>query len=400
MNVVVVGAGASGLTCAIALARRGIDVTVYERYDMAAKKILVTGNGRCNYWNDDFANYHFHTDEPTFVEEVNTMINKEKVLDFFDGLGIVPTIKNGYYYPMTMQSSSIRNVLLEEVERLKIRIVYNTEVTYVEKRGRGFYIETNNGKSECDALVIACGSNAYYKEDNIGYEICRSLGHDIVDTLPSLVQLVGNNDFYKMWAGVRSQATVTVLVNREIQKTEEGEIMLTDYGVSGICTFNLSPIATRALDNGDRVELNINFLPSISNLFAFLEERNNKLNKELGTLFEGLLNQKIVDVILYRCNLNKHDKWKDLNSEEKEKLVNNLSFFRVNIIGTKGFINAQVSTGGVNTKEIDSQTMESRVCPNLYVIGEMLDVDGDCGGYNLGFAWLTALIAGRSVNGD
>lgn len=400
MDVIVIGAGASGLTCAIALARRGKTVTVFERFANPGKKILVTGNGRCNYWNEDFDDTHFHSDNMQFVSEVNTESNREEVLKFFDSLGIVPTIKNGYYYPMSMQAVSIRTVLLEEAERLGIKIVTGTEVIGVKKSQNGFIVEVDTETHEADAVVVATGSNAYYKENTLGYDICSSFGHNIVETLPSLVQLVGNESYFKTWAGVRCNVSANCLINRNIEKTEVGEIMLTEYGLSGICIFNLSSIATRGLESGDKVEISINFLPEVKNMFAFLEERSQKVDKELGRFFEGIINKKIIDSVLFKANINKDDKWSDLNTQEKENLVNFLSGLRVGIVGTKGFVNAQVSTGGVDTTEIDSQTMESRLCDNLYVIGEVLDVDGECGGYNLGFAWLTALIAGRSVGSD
>ncbi len=400
MDAIVIGAGASGLTCAITLARKGLSVTIFEKLESSAKKILVTGNGRCNYWNEDFDNKYFHSNNQEFINEVNTERNRKEVLSFFDGLGIVPFIKNGYYYPMSMQASSIKDVLLDEVKKLGIKIVNNSEVINVKKMNDKFFIETTTGGAVSDYLVVATGSNAYYKGKNLGYDLCKSFGHNIIDTLPSLVQLVGVGDYFNIWAGIRNNSKVSIYVDNELIKEETGELMLTDYGISGICVFNISGIAAKSLHQNKNVEVGINFLPNIDNLKTFLEERSNKVDKELDKFFEGILNKKLIDIILKRTNLKSNLKYKELNDIEKESLIKNLSSFKVKIIDTKDFSNAQVSSGGVDTKEINPQTFESKLCKGLFIIGEVLDVDGDCGGYNLGFAWLSGIVAGRSVNSD
>lgn len=400
MDAIVIGAGASGLISSIILARRGFSVTVLEQLETNAKKILVTGNGRCNYWNEDFDNNHFHSNNNDFIKEINTLENRNQVLSFFDELGIVPTIKNGYYYPMSMQASSIREVLLDEVKRLGIKISNGSKVTNVKKVNDKFFIETENGGAVSDYLIIATGSHAYYKDKNIGYDLCKQLGHKIIDVLPSLVQLIGEGNYFKNWAGIRNNSKVAISVDKELKKEEVGELMLTDYGVSGICIFNLSSIATRALHENKNVDILIDFLPSIDNIKEFLDNRSHKVDKELINFFEGLLNKKLIEIILNRTNLNKNKKYNELNDIEKDSLIYNLKQFKVKIVGTKDFNNAQVASGGVDTNEVNPFTMESKICKNLYIVGEVLDVDGDCGGYNLGFAWISGLIAGRSVKRD
>ena len=400
MNAVVVGSGASGLVTAIQLARRGLNVTICEQLPSNGKKILVTGNGRCNYWNEDFSNDRFYSNNPQFISDVNKEENRKEVLSFFDGLGIVPTIKNGYYYPMSMQASSVRDVLLEEAERLGIKFKNNFKAKSVKIMNDKFFLESDNGMTVSDYLIIATGSHAYYKEENIGYELCKQLGHSIIPVLPSLVQLVANESYFKNWAGIRNNSKVSISVAKELKKEEVGELMLTEYGLSGICIFNLSGIASRALYNNKEVSVNINFLPNIDNMKEFLLDRSNKVNKPLGSFFEGLLNKKLVDIILYKTNLNENKMFNELNEIEKESLIRNITSFEVKITGTKDFSNAQVATGGVDTREVNPLTMESKICKNLFIVGEVLDVDGDCGGYNLGFAWLSGVIAGRSVNSD
>ncbi len=400
MNVIVIGAGASGLTCSIILARRGFHVIVLDKLSSNGKKILVTGNGRCNYWNSDFDSKHYYSSNKKFIEEFNTEENRKEVFEFFKSIGITPTIKNGYYYPMSMQASSILNSLMIEAKKLNIEFINNVDVNDVKVKNDKFFVEYNNGFVVGDKLVVATGSYSYYKDKTKGYDICKSFGHNIKPILPSLVQLVGSDNFYENWKGVRSNCKASILINDDLVKEEVGEIMLTDYGISGICIFNLSGIANRALYDNKKVKVLINFLPDIDNLYNFFENRSKEIDYKLDDFLIGLLNNKIVDIILKKCDLNKNKRWNDLNSVEKDNLVKMISTFPVNIISSKSFDNSQVSTGGVDTLEIDAKTFESKLKKGLYIIGEVLDVDGDCGGYNLGFAWLSGIVAGRSVEND
>lgn len=401
MDVVIIGAGASGLVAAIESARRKNNVTIIEKLETSAKKILATGNGKCNYWNENFDNKFFNSENNEFIKEVNTQENQKEVLQFFEKIGITPFIKNGYYYPMSMQASSIRNALLLEAMKQGVKILNNSLVSDVKLVGNKFKIEFTTGEIYAEKLIIATGSNAYYKDRNLGYDICKKLGHNIIKVMPALVQLTGSENFFKDWAGVRSNVSVKISVNNKIIKQEFGEIMLTDYGISGICVFNLSGIANKALDKKQNVKININFLPHIDDLSAYLENRNKDLyNRNLEEFLEGILNYKLINVILKKSNISKKRKWADLNEMEKSILCSNISNFELEVSGSKSFENAQVCTGGVDTKEINPHTMESKICKNLYIIGEILDVDGCCGGYNLGFAWLSGMIAGRSVGND
>ena len=401
MKTIIIGAGASGLSCAITLAKRGGDVLVLEKLSLSAKKILVTGNGRCNYWNDNFNNENFYSGNKMFIEEVNTLENRKGVLTFFDNLGIVPNIKNGYYYPYSMQASSIRDSLLFECKRLGIKIINDFDVVNVLKSDNKFIVKSIDKYYEADSLIIATGSYAYYKDKTSGYNLCRKFGHKINAVLPSLVQLVGKDDFYKDWQGVRSNVKVSIYVNGDLKKEETGEIMLTDYGISGICVFNLSGIANRALYNNDKVSVKIDFLPEIDDLKSFFDNRNNIISKRrMIDFFQGLINDKLVKIILLRSNISYDKYYDDLNDLEKDRLSEVIKKFYVEIIESKSYDNAQVCTGGVNVDEVNPNTMESKLCSNLYIIGEVLDVDGVCGGFNLGFAWLSGIIAGRSVKVD
>ncbi len=401
MEIAVIGSGASGLVSAIESAKLGNNVTVLERLNDFGKKILVTGNGKCNYWNEDFSNKHFYSSNYSFIKEVNTEENRKAVLKFFKNIGIVPTIKNGYYYPMSKEASSIRNALLEKAKDNNVKFINDANVNTINKIDNKFYIKYKNKKLVVDKVIIATGSKSYYKEDAIGYSLCKKLGHNIIKVMPSLVQLVGDEPFFKEWKGGRNNSVVSILVDNKKIKEETGEIMLTDYGVSGICIFNLSGIASRALNENKKVEININFIPEIKDANSFFDKRETILkNRSLDEFLEGIINYKLANIIIKRCHLSKSNTWSNLNKQEKNNIIENLTNFKLNIKSTEDFSKSQVCTGGVDTSEINSKTMESKKCKGLFIVGEILDVDGDCGGYNLGFAWLSGLLAGRSVNSD
>lgn len=399
MDIVVVGGGASGLIAGIFACNEKNNVTVLERNDKSGKKILVTGNGRCNYWNEDFGNNHFYSNNSEFIKEVNTLDNQKEVLAFFKSIGIIPTIKDGYYYPMSRDARSIRDALINTSFRRGSRILVEAEVTNIKKENDKFIIDYDDQTITADKVIIATGSNSYFKKENLGYKLCQNFGHTIIKVMPSLVQLIGKGDYFKYWAGVRNNSIVRIYVDGTLVKEEKGEVMLTDYGVSGICVFNLSGIANRALNEGKKVEIGINFLPEINNMKEFLDERYKELNYELGELLDALLGEKLTYAILDKNHLIAY-RWENMTEEQKDLLVKELTDFRLEIKGSKGFDSSQVCTGGVDTREIDPKTFESKKCKGLYIVGELLDVDGDCGGYNLGFAWISGMVAGKSVNND
>jgi len=397
MKIVVIGGGASGLLTALFAKNDNNNVTILERFDKCAKKILVTGNGRCNYFNELFDNDKFNSNNEQFIKEFNTEENKEKVLNFFDSIGVVPTIKNGYYYPLSKEASSIRNILLNEVNKKNINIIYNANVFSVKKENDKFKVYYNNEIIECDKLIMATGSNAYYKDETTGYSICKSLGHNIIEVLPSLVQLIGNGNYFKNWAGTKNNSKVSIYIDDTFIKSEVGEVLFTEYGLSGICIFNLSSIATRALHQRKKVEITINLLNEIENLSEFLDLRYKKIgDKKLEDFFEGLIAHKLICTILKVIKLDNRN-YKDLSENEKKILIDSICNYKVLIIESKSFKDAQVCSGGIDTSEVNAKTFESKIVKNLYIVGELLDVDGICGGYNLGFAWISGMNAGSSA---
>lgn len=401
-KIMVVGGGAAGMVAAILASKKNNDVTIIERNNVAGKKILVTGNGRCNYWNSDQDIMHYHSSNSEFLSKVINKNNEDAVLRFFDLIGIIPKIKDGYYYPYSNLAASMQYALLKECEVNHVKFLYNTLVTKIEKKESQFII---NDSMYCDKVILATGSKACPKtgSDGSGYDLAKMLGHTIIDVHPSLVQLRGNESYFKLWNGIRVNASVSIYVDKQFVKKEIGELQLTDYGISGICVFNLSRYASIGLSNNKCVDVMINFVPWFQekSLVEWLCIRNgNMKNRNIYELLEGFLNYKLVAVILKKSCIDKDKKWHELTEKEKNHLVSNIQAFTLNIIATNSFDKAQVCSGGVSLNEINVETMESKIVDNLYIIGELLDVDGDCGGYNLGFAWMSGMIAGDFVGHD
>lgn len=402
-KVIIIGAGASGLVSAICAARNANKVLILERNDKCGKKLLLTGNGKCNYWNEDQDMKHYHSSEQEILKKIITSENVNKILPFFDSIGVIPKIKNGYYYPYTNQSITIKEALYKEALRLGVEFQFNVLVENLNYVNNQYLITTNRTTIKADKVIVATGSKAFPKTGSDGnfYKILKNLGHHIIEPLPALVQLIGEGNYFKNWCGIRVDAKVKLYENNQFIREEEGEIQLTDYGVSGICAMQLSREISRGLYHQKKESIMINFFPKfddIDNFLMWLEERNNKLkNRTTKELLDGFLNYKLTNLIMDKLKI-EDIVWHKLSNEKKKLIAINILSFKLNIISTNSFDKAQVATGGVSLLDINPKTMESLKVKNLYIIGELLDIDGDCGGYNLGTAWLTGMIAGENLN--
>ena len=398
-QVVIIGGGASGLTAAITAARNGKDVTIIEKNNKCGKKLLITGNGKCNFWNQDQNINHYHSSTPDILKNFITKERQNTVLNFFDSLGLVPKIKNGYYYPFSNQASSIQNILLQECQKLNIQIINDVNVEKIIKKDC-FIINPNKENIKAKNIILATGSKAAPKtgSDGSGYDLAKKLGHSIIHPLPSLVQLKGNETYFKNWSGIRCDVIANLYIDNTFAKKELGEIQLTDYGVSGICIFNLSSKAAIALNNHQKVTLKINFMPFTQNPKQYLKTLNqNAYKKTISELLEGFLHYKLIDIILKKANIKRNIPLNTLSENELNNLIKTLTEFELKINMTHTLDHAQVCSGGVPLTEINSQTLESLKTKNLYFTGEIIDIDGDCGGYNLGWAWMSGIIAGKNV---
>ena len=403
MKIIVVGGGCSGVVAAINAKNKDNEVVILERNNTLLKKLLLTGNGRCNYFNEIYSIDNYHSNNMDLVNDFISDKNITMSKEFFDNLGIVPKIKNGYYYPYSNQAVSIKDILVNEVNRLGIKVIYDTYVEDVEKEDK-FIIKTNNEEYTCDKLILSTGSFAYPKtgSDGHGYSILEKLGHTIIKPVPALVQLNANSKYLKDWDGVRSDVYLELFEDGEYLTKEEGEIQFTNYGISGICTFNLSHFISRGLEENKKYVVKINFVPFIKTLISpWLYNYSNKnKDKDIYELLEGFLNKKLIPIILKESNIKSSKKYDELTKEEKVKLINSLRHFKVEITSTKGFDSSQVCNGGVSLDEININTMESKIVKDLYIIGELLDINGNCGGYNLTECWISGILSGKSIGED
>lgn len=427
-DIVIIGGGAAGMVAAISAARNGAKVTILEHKEKLGKKILATGNGKCNYTNLHQTIDCYRSENIPFVEEVFSHFNEKDTIDFFKELGIYPKSRNGYMYPNSEQASSIVDVLVMELKHLQVEVRCNEEVKKIKPIEEGYQIDTivtvtepkkgkdKNSKNapknksekrvavetypssyQANKVIIAAGGMASSKlgSDGSGYYLLKQLGHTIIPVVPALVQLKAEGDFFEMISGVRCDVALQIIVDGTNIASEEGELQLTNYGISGIPVFQISRYAGKALLEKKKVDVLIDFLPqmSFSEVKELLKQRiNNSEYKTPEEALIGLLNQKLIQMLMTQLD-RQHKKQIDIN-----KLAQLLKEFRVKIIDTNSFDNAQICAGGVDTTEITGYRLESKLHKGLYVVGELLDVDGICGGYNLQWAWATGYLAGVAAS--
>ena len=406
-KVAVVGAGPAGVMCAINAVSDDVQVVLFDKNLKLGKKLLATGNGRCNYWNSDQSLEHYHSNDSQLLSDIITTEIQGKVLKFFDSLGIVPHVRDGYYYPYSNQASSIRDLLESYAKKVGVEFSFDTTVLDVYKHDKKFVVVTKDGSEYFDDLVIATGSKASPKTGSTGdgYLFAKKFGHSIVPIHPALVQVITDGNFLKDWAGVRSFCSVSLYQDGKFIKKEVGEIQLTDYGVSGICIFNLSRDISKGIHENKKCQLLLNFLPFLDGknkeeIDSWFSLRGQVLgDSSLIEFLEGVLPYKLLLVILKRCGLSFKETWNQLTDDEKNILINMILKFSLSAMGTKDFNFSQVCSGGVPLSEVSS-VLESKKVDHLYFVGELLDVDGDCGGYNLGFSFMSGMIVGEVLRGE
>ena len=392
-KVCIVGGGAAGMIAAIMAARNHAAVTILEHNEKTGKKLLATGNGRCNLTNEKQEKMCYHSEHPELLWDILQNFPFEQTLDFFEKIGIYPVSKNGYFYPSSMQASSVQEVLEMEARFLKVKIKCKEHVKEIKvsdtKENPRFSVVTETWQYPADAVILACGSQASEIDgaDGSGYTLAKQLGLKVINPLPALVPLKGKGNYFSKWAGTRIYGKIYLQSQNEIVQTEEGELQLTDYGISGIPVFQLSGLAAKLLQHQHSVTLMIDFIPDVTpkELEELLLKRKElcpyKTTKELCI---GLFPKKLIEVLV--------DKNTDLST-----LAEKIKKFSMEIVGTKPFSNAQVCQGGVSLEEISPKTMECKKIPGLYLAGELLDADGICGGYNLQWAWSSGACAGKEA---
>ncbi|MBP5282264.1 MAG: aminoacetone oxidase family FAD-binding enzyme [Lachnospiraceae bacterium] len=402
ISVGIIGGGAAGMMAAITASRNGAEVTILEAGERLGKKILSTGNGKCNLGNTllSTAQYRGSCD---FLGDVLERFGIEETIAFFEGLGLLIKEKNGYLYPLCEQASAVLDILRFEINARKIRVLENWPVQDIKKGKNGEWIVFSEGRRESfDRLILTCGGKAMPNtgSDGSGYVLAKKLGHKIVPVVPALTNLVCKEDFFKGIAGVRTQARVAALTEKGEELCEDlGELQLTDRGISGIPVFQISRFVSYELGHRSEVKVMIDLLPSLQETTEKIVSQRMMLRdgRTVEECLTGIFPKKVLLLMIKRAGLRPADSAEKLTKAVIEKMLYDAKHFIVTAIGTGDFKNCQVCAGGVDCHEV-TQSMGSKLAEGIFFAGEILDVDGICGGYNLQWAWTSGYIAGLSAS--
>ena len=395
MKIGIIGGGASGLFAAIAAKKTDADVIIFEKEKRVGRKILATGNGRCNMTNINACYENYHSENIGFIRGAVNRFWVDDTLKAFEEMGILwKEEENGKIYPYSDTASSVLDVLRRQTDNLKVRTECEYKVDRIIKNKRGFTIKSEDGREEvCDRVIIATGGKAgsTLGSDGSGYELLKNFGHKVTALKPSLVQIKTETEFVRKLKGIKVQAVVT-LGNRK----EKGELLFTDYGISGPPVFSLSSY----LDKNK--EIVIDLMPEYSeeDLYDIICTRCAFLhNVPLEEFPVGMMNKRVGQAVLKKAGIEPLSRLAGTLSEKEIKsFIKEIKHLTLKITGTASWNTAQVTKGGVKVNEFDSATMESKLVSGLFACGEVLDIDGDCGGYNLQWAWSSGHIAGINAS--
>ncbi len=397
----IIGGGASGLMCACIAKRNNKDkkIVVLERDNRVGKKILVSGNSRCNLTNLDaeFSNY-----QTSFDGGLNFLLENyppQKVLDYFKSIGLVcKEDSENRVYPLSRQASAVLSVLRNELKRQGVDELCETEVVDISAKNGGYDIKCRDKIVHAQKVVIATGGKNNYAQKVVGdtYALCKSIGHSIRKLSPSLCPVKVKSDVVKSLKGIRVQGKVTSIIDGEKAKSEYGEIQFGNDCLSGICVFNLS----RELNRNSNCEIVLELLPdySFEEIKAMIKNRKALTGKDnVQELFTGLFHKNIGIAILKDSNVSTAISTDRLTDRDINAIANTISGWNFEVIKSADFSSAQVTCGGVIGDEIDPKTLESKKAKNVYLCGEVIDVDGDCGGFNLQFAFSSGMCVGEQL---
>ena len=373
------------MTAAIFAAREGAQVVLLEHKDRVGKKILSTGNGRCNLSNRLQEPFCYRSGQPDFPWKALGSFTLPMTLEYFEDLGVLTRERDGYLYPYSGQASAVLDALRLGLARESVQVVTECEVFSITPREDAkhrFEVKTSQGSFSGETLILACGSKAApgTGSDGSGYKLAKRLGHHIIKPLPALVQLRCPEKFFKQLAGVRADASVILYSDGRKLAEDKGEVQLTDYGISGIPVFQVSRFAECPETETRRI----------------LKERSERLKeRQVEDFFSGWIHKKLAALFLKQAGIRPDRTVGSLTEAQIQTLGDLLCRFGVSVNGTNSFEQAQICCGGVDVREVDAQTMESKKVKGLYFAGEILDVDGICGGYNLQWAWSSGATAGK-----
>lgn len=398
-TVIVIGGGASGLMAAITASEyKSRRVILLERQQRIGRKLLATGNGRCNLTNTGASLENYHGEQEGFAAPALSKFTPAQALDFFHGLGLLTVTEyGGRVYPLSNSANSVVDLLRFALEKSGVELHCACPARAIERRGKGYAVITDEGRLEADYVIVACGGAAGAKLGGVmdGYELLKPLGHKRTALRPALVQLLTAPEYPRALKGIRSDGELKLFAGGEILCRGLGEIQFTEKGVSGPAAFDISRAAAQIGEGG---ELSLNFFRGLSQeeLRALLHCRRETFPAlPASELFTGMLHNRLGRMLVKYSAIPQEPALARLSDTHLENAARAATDFRLKLLGTEGFDSAQVTAGGIKTSGFDPETLESWFMPGLFLCGELLDVDGDCGGYNLQWAWSSGRLAGR-----
>ena len=398
-KAIIVGAGASGIVASIGLQSKfsNCKISLFEKLDRACKKLLVTGNGQCNLTNESVDVINFHSAQQGFCNHVIEKYGNKRIISFFENLGVPCVVDGGKVFPMSKQASSVVDALRFKLQSAGVELYSSTEIVSAKKVNGVFEVKDNNGKTyTAENLIISVGGQAqkHLGTDGRSYALLESFGHKKTKLFPSIVQLKCDTQKIKGLKGLKQKAKLTAIVNGNSVKSFTGDLLFTEFGISGNSVFNLSPY----LVDKQNALISVDFCPDITleGLTSLIKRKQKDCSYLSGEyLLSGVMNNKIAFSVLKSLGYNLNQNITKYNAENIASQVKN---FTLKVTGGLGFDNAQVTKGGISTVDFDDKTMQSKLVKGLYAIGEVLDVDGDCGGYNLTWAFNTAFCVIDGIN--
>ena len=393
-KLAIIGAGASGLCAAIEASKINPDlnITIFDRMQKCGKKILATGNGRCIFTNEDLSLKHFYGDDEFLKSLLSSDFSDIKA--FFKNIGVLSYEEDGRIYPRSQQASTIKDALLKSIESKNIIVKTDCQINQVKKINNSFLV---NGE-KFDGVIICGGGKAssVHGSDGSCYNLAKEFGHTLTPLYPALCGLVISDKDLNLLKGVRAEALARLYSGNALLGSEMGEIQFTDKAISGIPVMNLSHLC----ENKKNLKISLDLCPEINekDLFNHIKQSvNNSPEAEFETVLNGIVNLKLGFAVMNRSGIKSQTKCNKVNDFQIKNVLNQLKKFEISIKSAKGFDNAQVTKGGVKTAEVSPVTMMSKKEEGLFLCGEILDIHGDCGGYNLHLAFTTGRIAGHSA---
>lgn len=398
MKIGIIGGGAAGIMAALQI--KGHEVHIFERNDRIGKKLLATGNGRCNYTNLNMGPEYYHGGVKDFVKPALNYFGKEDTIDFFKShLMLSTSIENGRTYPVTLKASSVLNLFLRELKKKNIYIHTNYFLRQIEKTKGGFKLQFKDKEPfYADRVIFATGgmSMPVSGSDGNGYRILKSLGHTLVEPFPGLVQVKLKSEFLRHLAGTKVVGEVRLIKEDKVIGIEEGDLLFTKYGISGPPILDLSRKVGENLNS--KLFMEIPFVNNLQKDFESFAVNAFNSDSTLGEFIEGVCDKKFLRVVEALTKIDKNTPLKEINDSFRDRIIKVLCYTRFEVEGLNGYGESQVTCGGISTEEVNSETMESKIAKGLYLVGEVLDVDGDCGGYNIQWAFSSAALCGKVLS--